>query len=100
MKEPKLHHYVPQFYLKRFTDPRDGLLWVWDKTSDRIFHANPINVAAEANFYTMQELAEAGHDPYTMEKQLSNVEGQMALVTDQWLYWFTQIELGTRIDIP
>ena len=31
-----LHHYVPQFYLNRFVDP-DGLLWVYDKDTNRIF---------------------------------------------------------------
>jgi hypothetical protein len=28
--DPKLHHYVPQFYQKGFADA-DGLLWVYDR---------------------------------------------------------------------
>lgn len=59
MTSSELHHYVPQFYLRRFTD-RGGQLWVWDKLKDRIFQANPKKVAAENNFYWMQELADAG----------------------------------------
>jgi hypothetical protein len=99
MTEPKRHHYVPQFYLKRFADAR-GRLWVWDKLKNVIFQSNPKNVAAENNFYWMQELADAGHDPNTLEKQLSGLEANVSLITDQWLYWFSDLELGKKIDIP
>ncbi len=99
MTEPKLHHYVPQFYLRRFTDA-SGRLWVWDKLKDTIFQTNPKNVAAENNFYWMSQLADAGHDPNTLEKQLSALEANVSLITDQWLYWFTDLELGRQIDIP
>ena len=99
MTSSELHHYVPQFYLRRFTD-RGGQLWVWDKLKDRIFQANPKKVAAENNFYWMQELADAGHDPNTMEKQLSESEANVSMVTDQWLDWFCDLEPGKRIDIP
>ncbi|WP_083948449.1 DUF4238 domain-containing protein [Thermobifida cellulosilytica] len=44
MSNPKLHHYVPQFYLRRFTDP-SGRIWAWDKIFDRAFHTNPRSVA-------------------------------------------------------
>jgi hypothetical protein len=99
MSDPKLHHYVPQFYLRRFTDV-NGLLWVWDKSRDVTFRASTAGGAAETYFYRMQELADAGHDPYTMEKQLSDLEGQVSLITDQWLDWLSDAEPGTRIEIP
>jgi len=99
MNSPKLHHYVPQFYLRRFADAR-GRIWVWDKLKDSIFSTNPKNVAAESDFYTMRELGNAGHDPYTMEKQLSGIEADVSLVTTQWLDWFADLELGERIEIP
>lgn len=99
MTEPKLHHYVPQFYLKRFADA-NSLLWVWDKLKDAIFKTSPKNVAAENNFYLMQELADAGHDPNTMEKQLAGLEANVAMITDQWIYWLSDLELGKKIDIP
>lgn len=35
-----------------------------------------------------------------MEKQFSHLEGQVALITDQWLGWFQQIEAGEKIEIP
>jgi len=99
MKAPKLHHYVPQFYLRRFTDG-GGRLWVWDKLKDAIFQSSPKNVAAENNFYWMQELADAGHDPNTLERQLAVVEANVSMVTEQWLDWFCDLEFGKKIDIP
>jgi Protein of unknown function (DUF4238) len=99
MTDPKLNHYVPQFYLKRFAD-RGGRLWVWDKLKDVTFQASPRGVAAENNFYWLQDLADAGHDPYTMEKQLAGIEANASLVTEQWLDWFTDAPLGTQIPIP
>jgi hypothetical protein len=99
MTAPRLHHYVPQFYLKRFADA-SGRLWVWDKLKNTTFQTNPKNVAAENDFYWLQELADAGHDPYTMERQFAGVEANTALVTEQWLDWFTDAPLGTKIEIP
>jgi len=99
MTEPELHHYVPQFYLNRFVEA-SGRLWVWDKLKNTIFKTNPKNVAAEKNFYWIQELADAGLDPYTMEKQLSRLEANVSLITDQWLHWFSDLEPGQQIDIP
>ena len=99
MNAPKLHHYVPQFYLRRFVNSR-GQLWVWDKLKDTIFQASPKKVAAENNFYWMHELADAGHDPNTMEKQLSHLEANVSMVTDQWLDWFCDLEPSKQIDIP
>jgi Protein of unknown function (DUF4238) len=99
MSEPKLHHYVPQFYLRRFTDT-NGLLWVWNKLGDVTFGTNPARVAAETNFYRMQEFEVSGHDPNTMEKQLSELEGQVSLITGQWLERFSTQALDTQIQIP
>jgi len=99
MSDPKLHHYVPQFYLRRFADTA-GRLWAWDKLSDASFATNPRRIAAETNFYRIQELEDNGHDPLTMEKQFSEVESSVALVTEQWLDWLRDIDLGEKIEIP
>jgi hypothetical protein len=84
MPKPKLHHYVPQFYLRRFSDSL-GRLWVWDRDQDRSFQARPDGVAAESHFYYLDDLAERGDDPLAMEKYLSAVEGLGARITGQWL---------------
>jgi len=91
MSEPKLHHYVPRFYMRRFTDSA-GRLWVLDKLSDVIFAANPNRIAAETNFYRIQELEDHGHDPLTMEKQFAELEHEVALITAQWMDWLRDCE--------
>ena len=40
MSLTKRQHYVPQFYLKYFTDNEDERLFVHDKESDKIFSKN------------------------------------------------------------
>lgn len=99
MNGPKLHHYVPQFYLRRFVG-RDGNLWVWDKTKDRAFASSPGSVAAETQFYRLHDFEAVGHDPLTMEKQFSEIEGEVALITEQWLGWLSAVALGEEIEIP
>jgi hypothetical protein len=96
---PKLHHYVSQFYLRRFVNDA-GHLWVWDRDDDRIFAAKPDGVAAENNFYFLDELAQHGEDPLALEKQFSDLEGEVARITSQWLGWLREMKLGEKIEIP
>jgi hypothetical protein len=84
MNSPKLHHFVPQFHLRRFAD-ENGRLWAWDKKADRMFQTSPASVAAGTQFYRLTQYESDGHDPLTLEKQLSDLEGQVALITDNWL---------------
>ncbi len=88
-----LHHYVPQFYLKRFVGT-DGLLWVYDKDNDRIFSASPRNLAAEHGFY---ELPDFFPDSELMEQQFSDLEQEASLITEDWL---GRLEPGSSIEIP
>ena len=99
MTEPKLHHYVPQFYLRRFKGTNDRL-WIWDKGNDRVFTTGPGSIAAETNFYYLSELAEAGHDPMTMEKQLAHIEAKVSAITGQWLDWIRECGPGDRLVVP
>lgn len=99
MGEPKLHHYVPQFYLRRFADPK-GRLWLWDRDRDRIFQAGTNSVAAERHFYRLTELIEHGHDPLTMEKQFSDLEGQVSRITGEWIEVLRQVDPLRPIGIP
>jgi hypothetical protein len=99
MSEPKLHHYVPQFYLRRFTDA-SGQLWLWDRDRDRVFRTQPNGVAAETNFYWHEELAALGHDPLVMEKQFSQLEGEVAQITGQWLEWFRDMKPMEKVEVP
>lgn len=99
MSSPKLHHYVPQFHLRRFADEL-GQLWTWDKQSDRIFRTSPGGIAAEKHFYRLTQYEADGHDPLTMEKQLSAIEAEVSLITDQWLGWLPEMEPLDKIPIP
>ena len=99
MNAPKLHHYVPQFYLKRFVADK-GRFYVWDKTNDRIFATQPKAIAAETDFYWLHEFERQDHDPLTMEKQFADLEGQVSLITAQWLAWIYQASPRTKISIP
>jgi hypothetical protein len=81
---PKLHHYVPRFYLRRFGDA-DERLWVYDKHSGRTFRTTPERLAAEVHFYRVPELIGTDHDPLFLEKDLANLEGAVAGLTARWL---------------
>lgn len=99
MNAPKLHHYVPQFHLRRFADA-NGRLWAWDKKADRIFRTSPGGIAAETQFYRLTQYEADGHDPLMMEKQLSEMEGEVSPITDQWLDWLNQMEPLDKLPIP
>lgn len=99
MGEPKLHHYVPQFHLRRFADC-DGRLWIWDRDRDRLFPSSPGSIAAEKHFYLLNQYEALGHDPMTMERQLSSLEGEVALITGQWLDWLREMEPLQQVEIP
>src|SRR6266853_477232 len=99
MTKAKLHHYVPQFYLRRFAKER-GRLWVWDKTKDKSFSTTPRAVAAETDFYKVHDFVKLGRDPLIMEKQFSHLEGEVSRITDQWLEWLRKLSPTSKIPIP
>ena len=75
-------------------------MWVWDRDQDRTFAVKPDSVAAEKNFYRLDEFTEAVHDPLTMEKQFSYLEGEVSRITDQWLVWLRHMGPAEKIDVP
>jgi hypothetical protein len=99
MSDPKLHHYVPQFYLRRFCDASNHL-WAWDRGRDLVFITSPGSVAVERSFYYLDVLAEHGHDPQTMERQFASLEHEVACITSQWIEWIRDGGMGTPIPIP
>ncbi len=99
MNVPRLHHYVPQFYLRRFVDS-SGWLWIWDRERDRVFSSGPRSIAVERDFYCVSNLADHGHDPLTMERQFAELEYEVARIAGQWLDWIRECELGAELPIP
>ncbi len=67
-------HYVPQYYLKGFTEPHaPAFIWVYDKVTARIFRTNVKNVAHETDYY-----------PDDVEQYLANsIEGPAQSVIDK-----------------
>jgi len=98
MTSPKLHHYVPQFYLRHFTTP-GGRFWVWDKTTRKVFLANPGGVAAETHFYRVPEFIGTEVDPLFLEKDLARLEGDASQITQGWIGVFDGLQAGDKVAI-
>lgn len=64
------HHYVPRFLLRNFTRGARSRIWVYDKATDRTFHTNVKNVAAEKGFYDL----ELNDSVITFEPSLASLE--------------------------
>ena len=60
------HHFVPKFYLARFTDTgtSDGRVWVLDPRAGRPFLERPKNIAWERDFNRVDV---AGQAPDVLE---------------------------------
>jgi hypothetical protein len=54
-------------------------------SAGRSFRTSPGAIAAEEKFYRLTQCEPGGHGPLAMEKQLSEIEGEVSLITDQWL---------------
>lgn len=79
MSEPKLHHYVPRFYLKFFCDQSERF-WVWDKNSGKVFRTAPNKVAAGTHFYRVPQFIGTEVDPLFLEKDLASLEAKAAAI--------------------
>lgn len=79
MSEPKLHHYVPRFYLKFFCDQSDRF-WVWDKNSGKVFRTAPNKVAAGTHFYRVPQFIGTEVDPLFLEKDLASLEAKASTI--------------------
>ena len=95
MVAPKLHHYVPQFYLRRFTD--NGRFWVFDKLKQTVFQTDPSKVAAETHFYRIPAFASTDADPLLFEKFFLEVEGAAATITELWFERLDNATLGEKV---
>lgn len=91
MSDPKLHHYVPQFYLKYFCDQSEHL-WVWDKISRKVFRTYSNRVAAGNYFYRVPEFIETDVDPLFLEKDLAALESCAANVLQSCAASFDKME--------
>ncbi len=77
--EPRRHHYVAKMYLAGFTNTgtKSGKLWVAD--SNRGYHKKslPDGIAHSRDFYRV-DIPDV--DPFIIERELGNIEGDVAAV--------------------
>ncbi len=73
------HHYVPQFYLRGFSDPnlKNEQLHVIDKVDRRRFVTNPRNIASQRDF---NRINLPDYSPNEVEKRLAQIESRVAPV--------------------
>jgi hypothetical protein len=76
-RQPKLHHYVPQFYLRQWCDEA-GTFVVYPLNGSPHFRTAPRNIAAESNLYTPLPGAPLVRDDH--EQWFSGWEGHFAKV--------------------
>ena len=82
MSDPKRYHYVPRFYLRRFTD-ESGLLWVYDKENEGQCRAQtPENTTIANRFYGYVGADETYTDE--IERSLAGIESDAAMVLNRW----------------
>ena len=68
----RMHHYVPQFYLKGFAEDREKpMLAVFDGATRKRFEAPPSKVAVERDFHRIEV---DGHPPDALEKAFAAFE--------------------------
>jgi Protein of unknown function (DUF4238) len=83
MSEPKHQHYVPQCYLREFTDPntpsgQEPYVWIFEKGSKKGKKKAPKNILSETDIYTLK--VKGGKKNYSIEKSLSNIESEYASI--------------------
>src|SRR5712671_5743609 len=78
--EPRAHHYVPQFWLARFTESGDkeGRLWVTDFKRHKQWSSTPANTGHRRDFYRISD--DFRVDPVIVEKFYSRIEDLIAPV--------------------
>ncbi len=80
MNEPRLHHYIPRFYLSGFADPdvlrreKKEIIWVYEREK-QIRRSSPENEARQRDFYTF---VKDGSRNVEVETWLGNLEDQVA----------------------
>src|SRR5260370_31640805 len=79
-KTSKRHHYLPQFYLRRFTAD-DGFLCLFDREIKEFRKQQPVNTALEKDFYTVTDGDGTKSD--RLELMFSGLEGVASNVIER-----------------
>lgn len=81
---PKKQHYVPQYYLRRFSDDSDKL-WVYNRKSGKTYKSRSEDVCERNYHYEMEARGQRSWHgrhllPGKIEKKLSEIESEQALL--------------------
>jgi hypothetical protein len=80
--KPRKHHFVPQFWIRRFSGA-DGKLWAYDHDTDRISERSSRQLMQIFNLYTVQS---SGTDDTTLETvDLNKIDSEGSAVFDRIL---------------
>lgn len=73
-KDPRIHHYIPQAYLRGFAWKRGEKNWhvhAWDLPGQRRFQPNTKNICCERDFLKLES---GGDSPYKLESDMAKFE--------------------------
>lgn len=83
MGRKKRHHYVPQFYLEGFVDPRNQpYIWVYEKGNSEIRKAKAENIAFEKHYYSFTKPS-GEKDTETFENAFADLESRAAPILEK-----------------
>lgn len=82
-QEPHMHHYIPQFIIKNFSEKRDGFIWFYNKNSNEISlkHSSEIFVSKDLYWDSVNNPS----DPGKIEKDLGIFEGEISEIVNKLL---------------
>lgn len=78
MSDTVNHHFIPQFYLRGFSDAaekRKAQLFVFDQSTKKTFRTLVRNIGARRNFFRIEA---EGFDPNHVEDGMAEIEGEIA----------------------
>ena len=87
----KQHHFVPRFYLERFTN-LDEHVWIFDK----VLATSPSKLARANGFYEAPALG-TEIDQTAMEDMLSALEGDASAIIARWVELAGHVAPGTAV---
>ncbi len=87
----KRHHYIPQFYLKGFTDSKnEPYIWIYDKEHNgRIIKSTAKDIAVKKHYFTFMT--------QDQEKDSETVENLLAVIETEAAAVFRKIHAGETI---
>lgn len=75
MTQPRKHHYLPQFYLRGFSQDQRSIFQI-DRSTGRNYSCQIKDTAAIRDFHEID--ADGVEDPLSLEKHLAKVESELA----------------------